>query len=264
MNNNQISIANKIYEKCAKMITYDESKISLINYDINNLLINCGDEEILGFVYMETQGKKEIDEELYEIIENNFVSKLAVLLPQDIILILLLNKTSWEDNDENKKFYHKILEHYNENIHNNIKSFLSSYQNEINKIIIYTFTNIIESINNENLFCYDIKSLGEIKRNNIKQIRISAIQNEYELETEIEDFLENKNLKIFIINLLPYECTTIDYLKIIIENKETEYKNKNQEKLNKLFLFIVHLERINKKDFENKYSENWDLIQKKF
>jgi hypothetical protein len=58
MNNNQISIANKIYEKCAKMITYDESKISLINYDINNLLINCGDEEILGFVYMETKEKK--------------------------------------------------------------------------------------------------------------------------------------------------------------------------------------------------------------
>ena len=52
-------------------------------------------------------------------------------------------------------------------------------------------------------------------------------------------------------------------MKIIIENKETEYKNKNQEKINKLFLFIVHLERINKKDFENKYSENWDLIQKK-
>ena len=168
-----------------------------------------------------------------------------------------------EDSDENKKFYNKILDYYNKNIHNNIKSFLSNFKNEINKIIIYTFTNIIESINNENLYCYDIKTLGEIKQNNIKQIRISAIQNEFELETEIEEFLENKNLKLFILNLLPYECSTIDYLKIIIENKETEYKNKNQEKINKLFLFIVHLERISKKDSGNKYSENWDLIQKK-
>ena len=263
MNDKQISIANELYEKCIKLVSYDEKKICLIDYDINNLLINCDEEEILGFVYMETQGKKEINEEDCEKIENKFISKISILLPQDIILILLFNKINWNDKDENKKFYNKLLDYYNNNVHNNIKSLLLNYDNERNKIIIYTFTNIIESINIENLCSYDIKSLGKIKQSNIHQIGISSIQNEYELENEIEDFLENKNLKIFILKLLPFECSTIDYLKTIIENKEAEYKSKNLEKLNKLFIFIIHLERINKKDFENNYSKNWDLIRKK-
>ena len=72
MNDNQILIAKKLYDKCIKLITYDENKIKLINYDINNLLINCDEEEILGFVYMETQGKEEINEKDYEQIENKF------------------------------------------------------------------------------------------------------------------------------------------------------------------------------------------------
>ena len=111
MNDNQILIANKFYEKSVKMITYDENKIKLINYDIQHLLINCDEEEILGFVYMETQDKKEINEKEYEHIENNFISKIGVILPQDIILILLLNKDEWKDNDENKKFYNKLLDY---------------------------------------------------------------------------------------------------------------------------------------------------------
>ena len=260
MNEKQKSIAYNIYKKCSKIINYDENKMRLINYDINNLLINCGQEEIFGFVYMETQGKKEITKEDYEKIENNFISKLALLLPQDIILILVLNKDEWEDNEENKIFYNKLLNYYNSHIHNNIQSYLSNYENNKNKIVIYTFSNIIESINDE---MNNNKLLKEIKENNIKQIRISSILNEFELETEIEEFLEDNNLKIFILNLIPYESTQIDYLKIIIENKETEYKHKNGEKLNKLFIFIIHLERINKKDLEDRYSKNWNIIKKK-
>ena len=262
MNDKQISIANKLYEKYSKMIMYDENKIKLVNYVINDLLINYEEEEILGFVYMETQGKGDINEEEYEIIENNFISKIGNLLPQDIILILLFNEQIWDNNNNN--FYNKLLEYYDKNVHNNLKDFLINYDNKTNKIILYTFTNIIEPIYKENLYFYNIKSLGKkIKENNVKQIRISSIQNEFELETEIDDFLENKNYYIFIIKLQPFECYTIDYLKTIIENKETEYENKIQEKINKLFIFIIHLERIKKKDSVNQYSENWDLIRKK-
>ena len=265
MNDNQILIAKKLYDKCIKIITYDENKIKLINYDINNLLINCGEEEILGFVYMETQGKEEINEEEYNRIENKFISKIGITLPQDIILILLLESKNWEDNEENRKFYNKLLEYYKNNTFNNLKNFLTNYEmnNKGNKIIIYTFTNIIESINNENAFSYEIKSIGEINKNNLRQIRISSIQNEFELETEVEEFLENNDLKIFIFNLLPFESEKIDYLKAIIENKETEYKNKFQKDINKLFIFLIHVERINKKDLENQYKEHMDFVKKK-
>ena len=73
MDDSQILIANKLYEKCIKMITYDENEIKLIDYDINSLLINCDEEELLGFVFMETQGKKEIKDEDYEPIEDKFI-----------------------------------------------------------------------------------------------------------------------------------------------------------------------------------------------
>ena len=46
------------------------------------------------------------------------------------------------------------------------------------------------------------------------------------------------------------EYSIIDYLKTIIENKETEYKIKKQQKINKLFIFLVHIERVPKKDLE--------------
>ena len=265
MNDLQIWIANKLYEKCVKIINYDNNKIKIIDYDINNLLINCDEEEILGFVFMETQEKKEIKEEDYNNIEDDFIFKLAITLPQDIILILLLQKENWNDNEENKRFYNNLINCYNNNIHNNIKSYLSNYdgEGENNKIIIYTFTKMIESIKSDYLYSYDIKSLGKLSQNNIKQKRISSIINEFELETEIEDFLDNKDLKIFILKLSPSDCSSIDYLKVIIENKETEYKNKNMGTSNKLFIFLIHLERINKKDLENQYKENLDLVKKK-
>ena len=265
MSENQILIAKKIYDKCVKLITYDENKIGLINYDINNLLINCDEEEILGFVYMETQGIKDLNESEYDNIENKFIAKIGLTLPQDIILILLLESKNWEDNEENKSFYNKLLNYYKSNTFNNIKSFLSNYdmKQKGNKIIIYTFTNIIENIKNENLFSYNIKSLGEIELNNITKIRISSVQNEFDLENEVDKFLESNDLKIFIFNLLPFESEKIDYLKTIIENKENEYKNKMQKSLNKLFIFLIHVERINKTDLENQYQEQMDLIRKK-
>ena len=248
MNQEQIYIANKIYKKCQNLTKYDENKIKLINYNINSLLINCNEEEILGIVYMETQGKNQLNDIDYENIENNFISKISITLPQDIILLLLINKNDLNENKENKIFYDKILEYYNQNMHNNIKSFLSNYDKENNKIIIYIFTRIIDSIKQEYLFSYNIKSIGEIN-NNIKQIRISSIQNEFNLESEIEDFLDNNDLKILILKIMP-EYSIIDYLKTIIENKETEYKIKKQQKINKLFIFLVHIERVPKKDLE--------------
>ena len=228
MNQDQINIANNIYKKCQSLIEFDKDKIKLINYNIKNLFINYNEEEILGNVYIETQGNFDID---YKIIEDKFIFKISKTLPQDIILVLLINKydlNNDKENNEIKIFYNKILDYYNKNSHNNIKSLLSHYENENNKIIIYTFTRLIDSIKKEYLSSFNIKSIGEINYNNIKQIRISSIQNELNLEYEIEEFLENNDLKIFILKLIP-EYSVIDYLKTIIENKETEYKKKNRK-----------------------------------
>lgn len=199
---------------------------------------------------METQGKNKFNDDDYKNIEDKFITKLSITLPQDIILVLLINNIGKKENNENILFYDKLLECYYKNIHNNIKSFLLHYEKEDNKIVIYTFTRIVDSIKKEYLSNINIKSLGEINYNNVKQIRISSIQNEVGLEREIEDFLENNDLKIFILKLLP-EYSVIDYLKTIIENKEKEYKIKKQLNIKKLFIFLVHIKRVPKNYIEN-------------
>ena len=92
MNPEQINIANNIYKKFQSLSEYDETKFKLINYHIKNLLINFNEEEILGITYMETQGKNQFSENDYKNIEDKFISKLGITLPQDIALILLIKK----------------------------------------------------------------------------------------------------------------------------------------------------------------------------
>ena len=98
LNQEQIYLANKIYRKFQSLTEYDETKFKLINYNIKNLLINCHEEEILGIIYMETQGKNKFNDDDYKNIEDNFITKLSITLPQDIILVLLINNIGKKEN----------------------------------------------------------------------------------------------------------------------------------------------------------------------
>ena len=68
---------------------------------------------------------------------------------------------------------------------------------------------------------------------------------------------------ICFIKLSAYEYSTIDYLKTVIENKEEEYKMKNKNIYSKLFIFLVHIERIFKKELENPNINKRKLLKKK-
>ena len=228
LNNDEISLINEIYEKCQNIVKYENKDYTLINYKINNLLINCDIEEINGIIY---SNKININ------YDDLFANKLSRILPQDIILLLLMNKKEWEKKDKYKNFYNKILDDYDKNTFNNIKNFLNNYKTKDNennnKIVIYTFTRIIENIKKSCLEAY-----GEIK-----EIRISSIKNENNLENEIEDFLSKEKYGLCIIKFLPFEYFIIDYLKNVVENKEIEFEDKCIIRKNKKFIFLVHLER---------------------
>ena len=62
MTKEQTLQANKIYEKCQNMIIYDENKLKLIDYNIDNLLINYDEEEINGIVYIYSQKLKDYND----------------------------------------------------------------------------------------------------------------------------------------------------------------------------------------------------------
>ena len=231
MKEKEISEAEELYEKCKNIIKYDKERFKLINYNITNLLINCDYEEICGIIYANKDNKN------FNGFESLLAKKISATLPQDIALILLLNKNEWKNSQKDKRFYELLLDEYNKKSYNNIESFLNEYKIEENnnKIVIYTFTNIIHNIEIKNLY----------KCEEIKEIRISSIKNEIILETEIEEFLSDKRNKLCIIKFLPFEYFIIDYLKAIIENKEEEFCDKSNKKENKIFIFLVHLEREN-------------------
>ena len=108
---------------------------SKINYDLSNLLINCGEQEIGGLVYYSSleNRKEKIDE---AVIKERIYKKLSNLLPQDIITNLpegnpLKNRYYSERRYNNFLEYVKDLEIARENNNNNYKI-----------SIIYTFSNI--------------------------------------------------------------------------------------------------------------------------
>ena len=138
------------------------------------------------------------------------ISKIALTLPQDIMICLKFNGFKSKYPDITKK----IMKSYNCGKHNNLKGFLKAMSNRLN--IIYTFSDnldiikISENINNE--------AFGYIIDNNIFEIKISSIKSENEFERKIDNFYNDKEKKICLIRFNPNEGHFINYIKFFIEN----------------------------------------------
>ena len=113
-----------------------------------------------------------------------------------------------------------------------------------NKNIVYTFNNVLDVI--EELDDINNSLLGLIKKENIKDIKISSFKYENEFERQIDEFLNKNNFKLCIIRFTASEGHFLNYIKFFIENKEKDFiggkfGEKDQKKA---FIFIVHMTRI--------------------
>ena len=236
LSNELIKQAEKIKSILDKIVKCDDKKFKAIPYDLGILLANNSLEEIQGLVY--EANKKGLNKEK---ISEYILGQFALTLPQDIIVNMKINKLFGNKD----KSYKKILELYNKGEHTNFSNFLKTMNNYKN--IIYTFSNNldyirkIDGINNE--------LIGTISKENIKQIIISSIKSENEFEREIDSFFNEKNYKICLIKLMPYEGSFMNYLKYFIENKEKDFDDKNNSK--KVFIFIVYMTRVLKTDLKS-------------
>ena len=184
-----------------------ENKID-IKYNLKKLLINC-DREV------------------------------ALTLPQDIIF--LLKHSGFEP--KHPKIADKIIDLYSKGIHTNLFNFLQNMENTKN--VIYTFTSIdeplLENIKDE----FNTKLLGKIDKNAIKEIQISSLSTENELEAQLEKVYlsEGDKIKIVVIKFNPFETGIMNYVKFFIENHIKE-KNYLDDKFKKVYIFSVHMNRI--------------------
>ena len=244
MNEELIREAEKIRINIDGFFKYDKEKYKAINYDLTKLKINCGNEEIQALVYI--ANKKGIKKEDI----NDFVlEKIAMTLPQDILLNLKIAGTKQAENLK------KILKLYKKGEHSNFNKFLAKANQ---KNIVYTFSNYLEDIFDEKCIIKN-ELVGEIKKENIKYIQLNSIKSEREFENYIKDYLTKEKLKVCIIKFLPYECSYMNYIKFFIENAISGNKKYDE----KIFIFVVYMSRISLEESE-KIDDKTLIEQKEF
>jgi hypothetical protein len=236
-----IKESNIIKTNLNELVKINEKEFLAINYDLSKLLINCNIDEIQALMYTAVEDGKKKDE-----ITDYVLSKIALTLPQDILINMKCNKYK----EKNLQYYNKIISFYGKGDHSNFANFLKKMDNYKN--VIYTFSNNLESINNIN----DIKTplLDTINNENISYIKISSMKTENELELKLEEYLNDDKYKICIIQFTPNEEDFMSYVKYLIDNKEKDIEN---NKPKKCFIFIVYMARVIKDDksIDNKKKE---------
>ena len=202
LNDNLISTSKKIQDKIDELISFGKNN-KRINYDLKKILINCELEEIQGIIY--NSQKKGIKD--FQGLLNQVLLKISPILPQDIIIPLKFNNVF--DSDD-KDF---IFKNYTSYEHRNFSNFLKSIDNKKN--VVYTFSKILETIKNIDNIKNDKLNFKIDNKNNIKFIKIGGIKSEDEFENYLDDYFNNNECKICIIQFLPEECIFINYVNTI-------------------------------------------------
>ena len=210
-----------------------------INYNLKEIFINLDKEEINAYIYKNYKNddlnQKDELANLNELTDK-VIEKLSLLLPQDIIIY---KKYSGFDK-KYPRIAEKIIEEYNKGEHNNFASFLKKMKDMKN--VIYTFSDIFSHIKNISNIDNDI--LGKIEEDNITTIEINSFTTENKFEDKLNDsFFNDNNKKLCIIKFQSKERHFLNYVKFMIENKEKEMNNNDNEKIKKAFVFIVYLDR---------------------
>jgi len=248
----------KMIQDLAKIDLPDEDKFE-ISYDISKLLVNCDKEEIQGIVYSKYREYQSLNKKLnIQDIQDFVLEKVALTLPQDIILLMKYSGFEQKYNNISEK----IIEFYQKGEHNNLKKFISTMKQKKN--VVYTFTSIDEPLLSNITDNFHTEMFGDISKDNISDILISSLRCENDLETELERFYLEPNKKVFILRFNPKETDIMNHINFFIENHVKE-KNYDADKDNnqKAYIFSIHMNRIfnsDKNDIKReKYIERNEL-----
>ena len=253
-----IKAAKDIYEMIKDLAVPNIQENNLkAPYDLKKLLVNSDKTEIQGIIYKYSKSEGLNKKLEFQDLQDVVLKKISLILPQD--LILLMKYSGFEQKYNNVS--EKIIQFYQEGEHNNLYNFIVKMENLQN--LIYTFTSIDEPLLSGVSKDFETKIFGKIGRNNIKEIQLSTLSSEDELESELEQLYLNKEdkIKIIVFKFNPDESNKINYVKFFIENYIKE-KNLGEDK-KKAFIFTVHMNRIfetDKKDpKKKKYIERNEL-----
>ena len=228
--------------------------------DLDNQLISSSIEEIYGYLYyfsnqrnngnlddsqndiIITTSVNMNENNIFNLISNNeehFTEKIIQTFSQDIITFMFFSGF-------NSKYHTlEIIKNiYRKQYHQNIKLYLKNISSH--KHVIYTFTNILDPIFDNNDIIKNNK-FGNFSLNSSKIIKIGNFNSEREIENELIDFFENRRYNLYIFQFENTNCIHLSHIKNLIENSFNE-ENKNK----KVIIFIIYLKRILKNSHKNK------------
>ena len=255
------------------LIEKGEQKLKI---DLKSQLLNCDLEEIQGIFYQLSEifkkeasnnnskdeidlkeieideidtssNKKKNEEELIEFVNPNFNSfkdkifeKIIPTLSQDIIFFAKNSNFV----QKNKPEFEKILNIYlkDEYQHKNFKSYLERINT--NKHLIYTFSNILDSIfglNNEMKLIKN-ENYGSFKKEKTRNIFVEQYNSERAIDEKIFDFYNDENYNLCIFHFDSYDCIHLNHINYLIQNIENTLITRNNLQ-SKVIVFIIHLKR---------------------
>ena len=242
MNEGELRIAKNIIEYFNKILLFNKKDCQI---DLQKQVLWYNSEEIKGLVVKncnEYDRDKENIMKYEKNILNNIWNIISKLLSQDIMASIIYN-----ENELNYEI--DIKEYYNKNhIYNFYQLFDVSKQIFIKgksvKLIIYTFSILLESVIKENNLI--ISQFGNLKRENIIEKIVKSIKNDSDFDAIINDFYERNGKKILIFKFNENDLDKINQIKFKIKDIEND-KNKNRIRNKRIqekhIIFIICLTR---------------------
>ena len=288
LNDNQIKMSKQIEKLFNNLFEEGNQELKI---DLKSQLINCGIEEICGIFYQiseifNKERNNNSEEEIklndinLEVSENNIpsISKKNVNISQFVTSNLNIYKekifkkiipTFSQDlifyskysnfAQKYKEEFQNIIDIYFENQNNkkNLKSYLKNI--DFNKHMIYTFSNILDSIFglNNSVKLIENKMFHDFTQEKTKNIFVEQINSEREVDEKILDFYTNNEFNLCAFHFDIEDCKHLNHINYLIEANENNLKDFINLK-SKVILFIIHLNRLNKNENKEK-KENFRI-----
>ena len=279
LNDNQVKMSKQINQIFTSLIEKNNKELKI---DLKSQLLNCDLEEIQGLFYQIFElfkKKKSINDYFSEeeeikleeiILEENEITTSTTQKKENIINYASSNLNIYKEKilkkiiptfsqdliyySKNSNFAQKYKEEFqiitdiyfkDQYEHQNLNSYLERI--DFNKHIIYTFSNILDSIFKQN-YSVKNKKFNNFDKKKTKNIFVEQINSEREADERILDFYTNDNYNLCIFHYDIDDCIHLNHINYLIEGNENNLKDIINID-SKVILFIIHLKR--KKNYNN-------------
>ena len=214
----QNKLAKEIYNEIKNLTSIPENKEML------PFLVNINLEEIRCLLLEYKDAEKILIEKIFK--------KIIPTFTQENILNSIFS--------QEKKYIKKseLIKIYEENSHTNVFKFLEKVEN--NKLLIYTFSPYDKDIfSDRNKIEIQNKTYGIISKNTTVEITFQRNLSEQMLNYFFKLYHEKNDYNLFVIHFKLIDSKFLNYVKFQLE----QFYKTEKEYENKIYLFIIHLEK---------------------